>query len=94
MKQNTNVNTEKEKLWAAKLALASEFGGTAAEFCRQHNLRENQFSYWRTKLASKSRLPEPIAKAFIPVEVCASPKAKRSLPDPRWLAELILNLER
>ena len=50
----------------------AQSGMSQAEFCRQHQLRENRLTYWKTALLSKggSKKKEKKAKAkFLPVVV-------------------------
>ena len=88
----------KERFWREQLNLIENYPGTTAEFCRSKGLPIYTCHYWRKKIATQQR---PMAHSavvqnpFIQVEVQkrAEPVAS-SLPDPRWLAEFLIQLNR
>lgn len=96
MKSTTNL--EKEQIWRAHMTKAAAFDGSNRSYCKSAGISLNTFQYWRSKFAfsKDASLVKPAARpAFAKVEiVSAAPKPVRSsgLPDPKWMAELILHL--
>ena len=86
---------ENERHWRGHVARLRSHTGTAASYCRAEGLSIPAMGYWQRKLGSGSQHSGVLARtpAFIPVEVVtATLPANRALPDPRWVAELILHL--
>jgi hypothetical protein len=93
---------EKETKWRGHLERANARTGSLEKFCRDEGLSLATLNYWRKKLNEDSgtSMPAVITRArpkapqFIPVQLTESTRdSKRAqLPDPAWLAELILHL--
>jgi transposase-like protein len=65
-------DTAKCQQWQQILQQWAQSGMSQAEFCRQHQLRENRFTYWKIALLSEggSQKKKKKAKAvFLPVVV-------------------------
>lgn len=84
---------EKQRYWESHAVAVEKFGGSHEAYCRAEGISAPALRYWRNKARGK---PRPIkslpTKAFVPVEVMFEGPTRPVLPDPRWLAELILAL--
>jgi hypothetical protein len=88
----TNKQVEKEKLWRNRLEKAATFSGSNREFCQSQGISIHTFQYWRSKLNNETQsIRRTNTTPFIKVEI-EEPISK--LPDPHWLAELVLSLSR
>jgi hypothetical protein len=85
-------NKEKEKFWREQVALAEKHDGSLQSYCRSKGISIAKMGYWRSKFQKASNTRALVPAKFIPVEIAAGPTAR--LPDPRWLAEFILSLDR
>jgi len=93
---------EKEEKWRRHLERANARTGSLEKFCQDEGLSLATLNYWRKKLKENSgtSMPTVITRAgpkasqFIPVQLSEPTQHSRraQLPDPAWLAELILNL--
>ena len=88
MKSMSRVN--KSEIWRKRLEMAARRTGTLSEFCRSEGVSLEALRYWQKKFAQPC-LPAPTA-SFVAVEIEEASRGG-SLPDPRWLAELILHLQ-
>jgi secreted Zn-dependent insulinase-like peptidase len=89
------ANPQKQQFWKVHLIQAREFNGSINEYCRGQGMQASTFQYWKQKLtkrSAESRLPVP--SPFIPVRVSTpvTQTSRKSLPDPKWLAEIIFEL--
>ena len=58
-------------------------------YCREHDLGNSSFHYWKKKLGMKSPPPMPPPR-FTPVEIVPATRAgARQLPNAAWLAEFL-----
>lgn len=73
--------------WAKHVEAGEEHPGGIKCYCREQNLSNSTFHYWRHKLkAAKRQAPKA---TFARVEVVkAAPR--KLLPDPSWLAAFLL----
>ena len=95
MKQST-THSERRNFWKTQLALASKFPGSRAEYCKANNLAYTTFCYWHNKLSDEAKsIPAVVSKPFVQVAVekVHSVSRRSSLPDAKWVAELILHLQ-
>ena len=84
---------EKQRYWESHAVAAEKFGGSHEEYCRAEGISAPALRYWRNKARRKARPIKSLpTKAFVPVEVLCDGPARPNLPDPRWLAQLILAL--
>jgi hypothetical protein len=91
---------EKEAKWRRHLERANARSGSLEKFCQDEGLSLATLNYWRKRLKDDSGtsmpaiIPRSKAPQFIPVELTESTQGsnRAQLPDPAWLAELILNL--
>jgi len=87
---------EKIQFWNHHLEAMKSYTGSAAAYCREHGIPYHNIKYWQGRLSAVSYQTHlPIkASAFAAVEVTSSPLAERgsSLPDAKWLAELIVEI--
>jgi hypothetical protein len=78
-------------------------GGTRTSYCKTNGISLANIRYWRKKLGLGSRSkekpnrtnPAVARSAFIPVQVVRDEDNQANqyrLPDPKWLAELVLQL--
>ena len=81
---------EKQRYWESHAVAAEKFNGSHESYCRTEGISAPALRYWRNKARTNPRPVRPLPmKAFVPVEVLCDGPARPSLPDPRWLAELI-----
>ena len=83
----------KREYWRQQLIAAERFPGSLREFCKHKGISLNTFQYWRNKFSNESQgqliqTPNP----FVTVAV-EQTQVMSSMPDARWLAELILHLQ-
>lgn len=86
---------KKEQFWKTHIAQAEYFNGGINKYCEKEGIQVHSFKYWKTRLAkdfTTTRFSDP--SSFIPVKVVTaeSSRTHKSLPDPKWLAELICAL--
>jgi hypothetical protein len=96
MKNKSGPRLRNEEIWRQHVAALARHPGSVLSYCETHGISRFALKYWRRKLEGQSvggarRVTN--SPAFIPVVM--SPREKRSegsLPDPKWLAELIHHL--
>ena len=70
-------------------------GGTATEYCKNHDLKPESLSYYKRKIQSKAKAIPQFAKLKIEpshdFEKLSPAKLIENI-DPEWLAKLIHNL--
>lgn len=83
----------KEQFWLNHAAGADSYSGSHEAYCRAEGISAPALRYWRKKVrrASQSKCVM-VAPKFIPVEITQDQQTRVGLPDPRWLAELIIQL--
>ncbi len=59
------LNTKKQRFWQAHVRAWGKSGLSQNDYCRQNQLKNNQFGYWKKKLREQSGP----AVSFIPVPV-------------------------
>ncbi|MGZ3745502.1 MAG: IS66 family insertion sequence element accessory protein TnpA [Pseudobdellovibrionaceae bacterium] len=89
-------NQEKLKLWTEHVKKASIYNGSLKQYCRQENISSSTLSYWRDKLGKGISKSSQTSK-FIPVVVAPSSRLDQKgpqqiLPNPKWVAEIILHV--
>lgn len=74
-----------ERTWRQHLDRQEASGQTARAYCRDHDLAETAFHYWRRTIAERDRQARPAtpAAAFVPVTVVGPPTAADSPIDIR-----------
>ena len=91
-------NREKAKVWTARIEQAAQFPGSVVDFCQQEGLSIHTFRYWQRKLKDRERKTKPIeSNPFARVSILGQSQPReerRALPDPRWVAEVLLQLHR
>ena len=87
-----NLSIKTNVYWKSHILKASKHEGSINSYCRIAGISSGKFHYWKKRLAIKEPKPCENIPAFAQVEVV--PDKNSSLPDPRWLAELILSLAR
>ena len=55
-------NREKQGVWSSHVEAWKNSGLSQIDYCRQHNLSRNQFTYWKCKLDKKHELV-----TFVPI---------------------------
>jgi hypothetical protein len=91
----STTNSQNQQFWKAHIIRAKDFNGSIRKYCQSQDIKVHTFMYWKHKLTKRpaeSRLPVP--SPFIPVRVSTPEpqKSKGSLPDAKWLAEIIFEL--
>ena len=71
-----------ERTWRQHLRRQEASGQTARAYCRDHDLAETAFHYWRRTIAERDRQARP-APAFVPVTVVGPSPAAGSPIDIR-----------
>ncbi|MFZ5364994.1 MAG: IS66 family insertion sequence element accessory protein TnpA [Patescibacteria group bacterium] len=66
-------NLQKRKIWGQRIHEWQREGISQSEYCRRHNLKDYQFTYWKKRLAV-SGLP---AVSFLEVQLDSALKAAR-----------------
>ncbi len=84
-----SVNMEKEKFWRGHLAMAAKSSGSVESYCRTNGLAIHNYYYWRKRLGRLSQSEPKNSNALSPFVQVEVESPRPSLPDPRWLAELI-----
>ena len=91
----------RHQFWSDKLQEAEQFDGSLAEFARQHNIPAKKVYQWRSTLRStttsvtqETRFAQVVSNSSggAAALTIVLPNAKlqlSSLPDPKWLAELL-----
>ena len=86
------TNESKRRTWRSHVEGVKIFSGSVEDYCRSRHITTQSFYYWRSKFSRELR--PAVLSSFVPVEVTRSTApATPSLPDPRWLAELIYHLQ-
>jgi hypothetical protein len=89
---------ENESRWREHVERIESHRGTLTSYCRAHGLSLEGLKYWRNKVEAEACSVEKrtLPSAFIPVQVLSSgevtPSDDRRLPDPKWLAEVLMHL--
>ena len=89
---------EKVQSWREHIARAARFAGSQQSYCDAEGISVQSLHYWRKKLLGGGGLRKtaknlPLSP-FIAVEVeRVTPDPVSTLPDPRWVAELIIHLQ-
>ncbi len=90
----TPTQDKNQEYWREQIARGNRHPGGVASYCRAHAIKPAAFYYWKKRLRRRAIVKRASAdQSFIPVEILR-PEAKPSLPDARWLSELIVNLMR
>jgi hypothetical protein len=92
-----DTNLKKRDYWKNQVVLSKNFPGSLSEFCKMNNLSFHTFCYWRRKLNAEGPRTRPIVRrpfVEVAVEKVEPPGLNSSLPDPRWVAELIYHMQR
>lgn len=87
-------NSETMEFWQKQIDSAKKYPGSKAAFCRTNSLSVHTLNYYIKKFDKEKKLTPRVARPFVEVMV-EKPinQVKRSLPDPKWVAELILHLQ-
>ena len=62
---------KRESAWRAHVAAWKAGCGSQAEYCRQHGLTQNDFSWWKREIARRDANVETAAPTFIPMKLAA-----------------------
>lgn len=88
---------EKRIRWQSVLAKSKLYPGSIPEFCRQEGVSIYTFRYWHRKLNQDNEQKLIGTSAFARVQIqtsLADSNHHQDLPDPRWIAEILLHLQR
>jgi transposase-like protein len=84
---------QKHTFWRAQVAASEARQGSLSAFCRERGIEAHALSYWRAKLRAEGTTRKSrTLPAFIEAVVEQDPATARALPDPRWVAEVLLHL--
>ena len=86
---------ERLKYWKNHIAQAERFEGSIPAYCRSAGIRDHTFYYWQKKLRAKKTIPGLNTSSFIRAEVAPAAVERHGLklPDPKWVAAIILSLQ-
>ena len=87
-------NQDKRAVWAERIQEAEAFEGSNLQYCKSKGYSEATFRYWKNQLRGSKAAPIEPAEAASPFLKVEIEKGSPSLPDPRWVAEIILHLNR
>ena len=62
---------KRQSAWRAHVAAWKAGCGSQAEYCRQHGLTQNDFSWWKREIARRDANVETAAPTFIPLKLAA-----------------------
>ncbi|HFD32781.1 MAG TPA: IS66 family insertion sequence hypothetical protein [Gammaproteobacteria bacterium] len=65
-KNRDQINSERRRFWENHIEQWSSSGLTQAEYCRQHDISSNRFTYWKCKFKR-----EKTSSGIVPVPVSA-----------------------
>ncbi len=68
----TNTRAEKRIYWTRHIKAWQASGSSRSAYCRHHDLKLHQLTYWISVLDEKSRAVAPPSNKFIPVRVAPS----------------------
>jgi transposase-like protein len=84
---------QKHSFWRAQVAASEARQGSLSAFCRERGIEAHALNYWRAKLRAEGAGPRSRSlPEFIEAIVEREPVAARALPDPRWVAEVLMHL--
>ena len=105
MALDTVRGKSRREYWQNHIERSESGAGSMMAYCRAEGISLATLNYWRKKLKNEApslaSLPEKAVaryserlSSFIPLQIAAekAPDFDSGLPDPRWLAEFILNL--
>ena len=82
---------DKKKFWKDHVKAASEFSGSDIEYCKSHGLQIRTFSSYKTRFGFTKKGKSLGTSSFVPIALRNS--RPHDLPDPKWLAELIFEIQ-
>jgi hypothetical protein len=85
---------ENQRRWEEHVRVAQDHPEGYADYCRKNQISVATLNYWRNKMRVRKVSDTVQRPAFIPIQVISegNQSAVRGLPDPKWVAELILHL--
>ena len=87
---------ETTEYWKNHINQAKQFDGSIPKYCKSAGIRDYTFYYWRHKLQKRVSASIKSKSSFIlaRIEPNSIEVAKRVdvLPDPQWVASIILHL--
>lgn len=88
----------KKEFWLEHLRRLSEFEGTQSHYAEQNGLSASKLSYYKTKFAPKTSFAKVVVKKPATAVIVSAPldkqKISQTMPDVKWLAALIRELNR
>jgi hypothetical protein len=93
MKNSIGNRDANKARWQERVRQADKHPEGLSAYCRANNVSLGALNYWRNK--GRPKLPTVARRpAFIPIQVMAAETEVRSpsLPDAKWLADLIRHL--
>jgi len=85
--------SENARQWEEHVRRYREHKGPLTAYCREAGLSMGAMEYWVKKLSVQNESKNIPRRAFVPVEVMRSENQNQGcMPDPKWLAELIMHL--
>jgi hypothetical protein len=101
MGQSIVKKKDNEQVWRAHVEGADKHPRSVSAYCREKGISRFALNYWMRKLGQERRTKEVIQQfpipgkakaAFIPVSVLDAAQKKPGLPDPKWVAQVLMHL--
>lgn len=89
------ADLQKEQFWQSHITQAKDFNGSINKYCQMNGLKIQNFKYWKSRISKISaKSMKPVASPFFPVRVLSADLSlpERSMPDPKWIAEVLFEL--
>lgn len=90
-RSRSEERTEKRQYWEQHIRSWKESGLAQSEYCRRHNLRENQFTYWKRKFefaAAPISLVELQLNSALQSRISAKPAPLRLIVSEQYRIEV------
>ena len=93
MEIKATSRAENAEQWRGRVERSERHEGSMQSFCEAEGVSLSALQYWRQKLG-QPRDAAVTRSAFVPVQIVGGPdgRAGYGLPDPKWVAEIILRL--
>lgn len=83
---------DRKKFWLDHVKAAAQFSGSDIEYCKINGLHQRTFSAKKTEYGFTKKSRKASQGSFVPITLKKS--KVNSLPDSKWLAQLILELQK
>ena len=88
-----NKREQNRKAWRSHIEAQSRSSSTQGDYCKLHGLSLQSFQSYKKKFKGEGLIHSSLPSPFVKVEVDrGSIPDRRTMPDPRWLADLVSHL--